>query len=105
MADLQQPQDVVPQQQGQAPLVGQSSAPLTNSAGENLQCQWQGCGERCSTPETLYVSPFPTLEPRLECDLTIPSGTCLRAPRRPQIYQQSQLDMSVGKLPYDHGQA
>jgi hypothetical protein len=57
MADLgQQPQDVVPQQQGQAPLVGQSTAPLTNSAGENLQCQWQGCGERCSTPETLYVS-------------------------------------------------
>jgi hypothetical protein len=56
MADLQQPQDVVPQQQGQVPLVGQSNAPLTNSAGENLQCQWQGCGERCSTPETLYVS-------------------------------------------------
>jgi hypothetical protein len=56
MADLQQPQDVVPQQQGQAPLVGQSNAPLTNSAGENLQCQWQGCGERCTTPETLYVS-------------------------------------------------
>jgi hypothetical protein len=66
MADLQQPQDVVPQQQGQAPLVGQSSAPLTNSAGENLQCQWQGCGERCTTPETLYVS-FSTLhQPRLE---------------------------------------
>jgi uncharacterized Zn-finger protein len=60
MADLgQQPQDVVPQQQGQAPLVGQSTAPLTNSAGENLQCQWQGCGERCATPETLYVSTSP----------------------------------------------
>ena len=98
MADLgQQPQDVVPQQQGQAPLVGQSTAPLTNSAGENLQCQWQGCGERCSTPETLYVS---TKSPSIAQDpnkkLIKPSGTCLRAPRRPQIHQQPQPDLSVG---------
>lgn len=103
MADLQQPQDVVPQQQGQAPLVGQSNAPLTNSAGENLQCQWQGCGERCSTPETLYVSPFQPSSQDSNRDLTVLSGTCVRAPRRSKIYQQPKLDMSVGKLPYDHG--
>lgn len=100
MADLgQQPQDVVPQQQGQAPLVGQSTAPLTNSAGENLQCQWQGCGERCSTPETLYVSTKSPLFPIVQDPnkkLIKPSGTCLRAPRRPQIHQQPQPDLSVG---------
>jgi ankyrin repeat protein len=87
-ADLgQQPQDIVQQQQGQAPLVGRSTAPLTNSAGENLQCQWQGCGERCSTPETLYVSISPSIAQDPNNKLIKPSGTCLRAPRRPRIHQ------------------
>ena len=55
------PQDVV-QQQAQAAAIqqpgtpAQSTAPAVNSAGENLQCQWQGCGERCTSPEALYVS-------------------------------------------------
>lgn len=53
------PQDVV-QQQGQLPqqpaAVAQPTAPAVNSAGENLQCQWQACGERCTSPEALYVS-------------------------------------------------
>ncbi|KIV88086.1 hypothetical protein, variant 1 [Exophiala mesophila] len=52
------PQDVV-QQQGQLPqqaAVPQpaAAAPSVNSAGENLQCQWQGCSERCTSPEALY---------------------------------------------------
>jgi len=51
------PQDVV-QQQGQLPqqpaAAAQPAAPNVNSAGENLQCQWQGCGERCTSPEALY---------------------------------------------------
>ncbi|KIW73951.1 hypothetical protein PV04_02026 [Phialophora macrospora] len=43
------------QQQGQLqqPLAS-NPAPNVNSAGENLQCQWQGCGERCATAENLY---------------------------------------------------
>lgn len=55
------PQDVVPQQ-GQLPqqpttaAAPQPTAPAVNSAGENLQCQWQACGERCTSPEALYVS-------------------------------------------------
>jgi len=48
----QQQQQPQPQQQ---PLI-QNQTPIVNSAGENLQCQWQGCGERCSSPEALYVS-------------------------------------------------
>ena len=49
-----QPQDTVPQgQQLQQPLA--SNGGLVNSAGENLQCQWRGCGERCTSPESLYV--------------------------------------------------
>ncbi len=24
-------------------------------AGESLACQWQGCGERCTSAENLYV--------------------------------------------------
>jgi len=49
-------------QQGQLPqppLIS-NPTPVVNAAGENLQCQWQGCGERCATPEALYVR-----EPRL----------------------------------------
>lgn len=26
------------------------------SGFDNLTCQWQGCGERCASPEQLYVS-------------------------------------------------
>lgn len=48
------PQDVV-QQQGQLAQPAQQSSSVS-AAGENLQCQWQGCGERCPTPEALYVS-------------------------------------------------
>ncbi|EXJ95893.1 hypothetical protein A1O1_01018 [Capronia coronata CBS 617.96] len=54
------PQDALQQQgqlqqgQLQQPLIQNQPAPSVNSAGENLQCQWQGCGERCSTPEALY---------------------------------------------------
>ncbi|EXJ81246.1 hypothetical protein A1O3_07536 [Capronia epimyces CBS 606.96] len=59
------PQDVIQQQgqlqqgqlqQGQLPqpLIQNQPAPNVNSAGENLQCQWLGCGERCSSPEALY---------------------------------------------------
>lgn len=36
-----------------------SQQPTVNAAGENLQCQWQGCGERCSSPEALYVRRIP----------------------------------------------
>lgn len=48
------PQETVPAQQGQLaqPLAQQPSS--VSSAGENLQCQWQGCGERCPTAEALY---------------------------------------------------
>jgi hypothetical protein len=50
-----EPQDVV--QQGQQLQPSQlSNAPTVNAAGENLQCQWVGCGERCVSPEALYVS-------------------------------------------------
>ena len=62
------PQDVVQQQQqqqqpqqGQLPpqpaaaAAAQPAAPNVNAAGENLQCQWQNCGERCASPEALYV--------------------------------------------------
>lgn len=60
------PQDVSAvsqsQQQGQLPQqpllqTPQQPAPNVNAAGENLQCQWQGCGERCTSAEALYVSP------------------------------------------------
>lgn len=44
------------QQQLQAAAASSPQPPQVNSAGENLQCQWQGCGERCSSPEALYVS-------------------------------------------------
>lgn len=51
------PQETIPAQQGQlATPVAQPSS--VSSAGENLQCQWQGCGERCATPELLYVRIF-----------------------------------------------
>lgn len=43
------------QQQLQA-ASSSSPQPQVNSAGENLVCQWQGCGERCTSAETLYVS-------------------------------------------------
>lgn len=43
------------QQQLQA-AAASSPQPQVNSAGENLVCQWQGCGERCTSPEALYVS-------------------------------------------------
>ena len=33
----------------QAPAAGSSSI-------DNLTCQWSGCGERCDTAESLYVS-------------------------------------------------
>ncbi|KAK5072025.1 hypothetical protein LTR64_004196 [Lithohypha guttulata] len=42
------------QQQLQAAAASSPQPPQVNSAGENLQCQWQGCGERCSSPEALY---------------------------------------------------
>ncbi|KIW15997.1 hypothetical protein PV08_06048 [Exophiala spinifera] len=47
------------QQQGQLPQqpllqTPQQPAPSVNAAGENLQCQWQGCGERCTSAEALY---------------------------------------------------
>jgi hypothetical protein len=53
--NAQEPQEVV--QQGQQ-LPGQalSNAPSVNAAGENLQCQWVNCAERCVSPEALYVS-------------------------------------------------
>ena len=45
------------QQQGQLQqALASNHAPSVNSAGENLQCQWQGCGERCPSAEALYVS-------------------------------------------------
>lgn len=28
----------------------------SSSSGEDLACHWQGCSERCPTPEALYVS-------------------------------------------------
>jgi len=43
------------QQQLQA-AAASSPQPQVNSAGENLVCQWQGCGERCTSAEALYVS-------------------------------------------------
>lgn len=58
MADsynAQEPQEVVQQGQ-QLPVQSLSNAPIVNAAGENLQCQWVGCGERCVSPEALYVS-------------------------------------------------
>lgn len=53
------PQEVLQQgqtaaQQLQAAAAGSPQQPQVNAAGENLQCQWQGCGERCQTPEALY---------------------------------------------------
>lgn len=51
---LQQGQNA--QQQLQAAAGASPQQPQVNAAGENLQCQWQGCGERCQSPEALYVS-------------------------------------------------
>ncbi|KAL9111919.1 MAG: hypothetical protein Q9227_003769 [Pyrenula ochraceoflavens] len=36
-----------------APIPPQQAQPI-NSVGENLQCQWQNCGERCPSAEALY---------------------------------------------------
>ncbi|KAK5951869.1 hypothetical protein OHC33_007162 [Knufia fluminis] len=49
---LQQGQNA--QQQLQAAAAPSPQQPQVNAAGENLQCQWQGCGERCQSPEALY---------------------------------------------------
>jgi hypothetical protein len=67
-SNLPAPQDVTAtsqpqQQQGQLPQqpltqTPQQPAPSVNAAGENLQCQWQGCGERSPSAEALYVSPL-----------------------------------------------
>ncbi|KIW49238.1 hypothetical protein PV05_10934 [Exophiala xenobiotica] len=63
-SNLPAPQDVTAtsqpqQQQGQLPQqpltqTPQQPAPSVNAAGENLQCQWQGCGERSPSAEALY---------------------------------------------------
>lgn len=42
-------------------LINQPSPPVqpvqnSSSTIDNLTCQWQGCGERCDSPELLYVS-------------------------------------------------
>ncbi|KAK1078010.1 hypothetical protein LTR33_007598, partial [Friedmanniomyces endolithicus] len=39
--------------QQQSPPVQLSSATPSSSV-DNLTCQWQGCGERTDTPESLY---------------------------------------------------
>lgn len=52
----QQPQQPQQQLQGPQPVVTPSTI---NNGGENLQCQWQGCGERCVSAEALYVSSHP----------------------------------------------
>jgi hemolysin activation/secretion protein len=64
--DLQQQQQDQQQQQQQQQLQQQvlptanSTPSAGNNVGENLQCQWQGCGERCASAEAIYVSlPFP----------------------------------------------
>ena len=105
MTDAQQPQDVVPQQQqGQAPVAAVSLA--VNSVGENLQCQWQNCGERCSSAEALYVSQFiASRHQLLDSQLTVMIGACLRKTRRSQVDQQPQLDLSMGQLQDDNSQA
>lgn len=58
LSQAPQPQDVIQQQnQLQAPLISTPpQQPVVNAASENLQCQWQGCGERCPSAEALYVS-------------------------------------------------
>ncbi|KAF2405078.1 hypothetical protein EJ06DRAFT_502029 [Trichodelitschia bisporula] len=45
-----------PQQQStpQAPQPSVQSVPQSSVAGDQLVCQWQGCGERCATAEQLY---------------------------------------------------
>ena len=53
------PQEVLAQ--GASAALPNASAPspqqpTVNAAGENLQCQWQGCGERSTSAEALYVS-------------------------------------------------
>lgn len=54
MSTPQETQQAVEQQQQVPQPVATPAA--VNNVGENLQCQWQGCGERCNTPEALYVS-------------------------------------------------
>lgn len=41
-----------------AAAVGMSAAAdnRAGSAASDLTCQWMGCGEKCATPEALYVS-------------------------------------------------
>jgi len=50
--EVAQPQDDL--SRGMQPLapqpVQQQQAPV-----DSLTCQWVGCGERCTSPETLYV--------------------------------------------------
>ena len=63
MSELEHPaqvQDVAQQGQSLQQSLGNNGG-LVNAAGENLQCQWRGCGERCPTPEALYVSTLPSM--------------------------------------------
>lgn len=51
------PQEVLAQGASALPASAPSpQQPTVNAAGENLQCQWQGCGERSTSAEALYVS-------------------------------------------------
>lgn len=42
------------QQASHSPSVQPPSQPAPTSTVDNLTCQWQGCGERCDSAETLY---------------------------------------------------
>lgn len=50
---LQQQQTPIQQQ---APVQVAQQATAQSTTIDNLTCQWQGCGERCESPEALYVS-------------------------------------------------
>ncbi|ERF70985.1 hypothetical protein EPUS_09090 [Endocarpon pusillum Z07020] len=55
MSTPQETQQAVVDQQQPAQVPQPVSTPsAVNNGGENLQCQWQGCGERCASAEALY---------------------------------------------------
>jgi hypothetical protein len=110
-AATQQAQQAAQQQHAPSPPV---QAPQQSSTIDNLTCQWQGCGERTDSAESLYVSLRPTaLCLALMRRPLIPStsltsqfvGPRLRETCWPQEHQQPQLDLSVGRMPHNHCQA
>lgn len=71
-------------------LINQPSPPVQpvqnvqTSAVDNLTCQWQGCGERCDSAESLYVSTLAIFYNLCDTCCTrvvaFPSASCGKSP-------------------------